>query len=201
MDGMFTLFRIDREGTVYSQVRMPAALPGEGAFAASNTSLVMRGHRVWFATGGPGAARVFHSDDGGDHWTIARTPIRSDADGAGIFSLAFSDLRHGIAVGGNYSKPTESAHNVAVTSDSGVTWSEPAGANPRGYRSAVAWLPLHKLWIATGPTGSEFSRDMGRSWTAFDDGAFNAIGVGPDDACWTVGPKGRIARLEFHAPR
>jgi photosystem II stability/assembly factor-like uncharacterized protein len=197
VDGVFTLFRIDQEGTVYSHVRMPPALAGEGAFAASNTSLVIRGHHVWFATGGPGAARVFRSDDGGEQWSIARTPVRSDADGAGIFSLAFSDLKNGIAVGGNYTKASEAAHNVARTADGGATWTEPSGTKPRGYRSSVAWLPRHKIWIATGPTGSEFSRDQGQNWVAFDDGAFNAIGVGENDACWAVGPKGRVAKLEF----
>jgi photosystem II stability/assembly factor-like uncharacterized protein len=195
VDGMFTLFRIDREGTVYPRVRMPAALPGEGAFAAGNTSLAIRGRHIWFATGGVGAARVFHSEDGGEHWTVAHTPVRSDADGAGVFSLAFYDLRHGVAVGGNYAKPNEDAHNVALTADGGAAWSEPSGTKPRGYRSAVVWLPRHKLWITTGPTGSEFSRGMGQRWVAFDDGAFNAIGVGPDDTCWAVGPKGRIAKL------
>jgi len=54
---------------------MPAALPGEGAFAASNTSLALAGDKdIFFSTGGP-AARVFHSDDGGLIWTVAETPV------------------------------------------------------------------------------------------------------------------------------
>jgi photosystem II stability/assembly factor-like uncharacterized protein len=197
VDGMFTLFRIDRAGTVYPHIQLPAALAGEGAFAASNTSLAIRGSHIWFATGGKGAARIFRSDDAGKHWTVAATPLRNDGDGAGIFSLAFSDDRHGVMVGGLYTKPADSAHNVAITSDGGVTWREPAGAHPRGYRSAVAWLPKAKLWVTTGPAGSEFSRDGGETWTPFDEGAFNAIGADAEDHCWAVGGKGRIARLDL----
>jgi hypothetical protein len=45
---------------------MPDAVAGEFAFAASGTCLVTSGRDAWFATGG--AARVFHSRDGGATW-------------------------------------------------------------------------------------------------------------------------------------
>ena len=197
VDGVFAMFRINQEGAVVPRVKRPDAMPGEGGFAASNTALVMQGHRVWFGTGGKTGSRVFRSDDAGEHWAVSQTTVRSGADGAGIFSLAFADARNGVAVGGDYSKPAEDAHNIAITSDGGATWTEPSGTRPRGYRSAVAWLPEHKKWITTGPSGSEVSSDGGRNWKPIDDGGFNAIGVGPGDACWAVGAKGRVARLEF----
>ena len=69
-----------------------------------------RGTReAWFGTGGLGGGRVFHSEDGGQTWSVAKTPIRHDSASAGIFSLAFSDALHGVAVGGDYMKPDESA--------------------------------------------------------------------------------------------
>src|SRR5467141_5193634 len=43
---------------------MPAALPGEGAFAASDSCLLLSGGEIFFGSGGP-AARVFHSTDKG----------------------------------------------------------------------------------------------------------------------------------------
>ena len=199
VDGRFTLLRIDVYGGIARRVKLPAALAGEGAFAASNTSLVLHGKHVWFGTGGPSGARVFRSNDGGETWLVTNSLVRGDANGAGIFSLAFADDRHGVAVGGNYEKPHEDVHNVALTSDGGATWTEPSGTRPRGYRSAVAWLPQHKWWIAAGPTGSEISRDGGQNWVPFDDGAFNAIGIGKGDVCFAVGPQGRIARLEWDA--
>src|SRR5262249_36556030 len=53
---------------------MPPALGGEGAFAASNSCIVLKGNEIYFGTGGP-AARVFHSRDGGLTWTLTRTPV------------------------------------------------------------------------------------------------------------------------------
>ena len=115
-----------------SAATRPRALPNEGSFAASNTCLTLFGkHDAWFATGGPGAARVFHSRDRGLSWTVAATPIRNDSPSAGIFSLAFADARHGIAVGGDYSKDTEDRQNIALTSDGGRTWSSPPGPAPK----------------------------------------------------------------------
>jgi len=147
---------------------------------------------VWFASGGPGGARVFHSRDGGRTWTMAATPVRKDGTSAGIFGLAFSDGRHGIAIGGDYDKPGESSRNIALTSDGGETWSKPEGAPPAGYRSAVAWLADRKAWIATGTSGSDISTDGGNSWHTFDSGNFNALSFHASGG-WAVGPGGRVA--------
>jgi photosystem II stability/assembly factor-like uncharacterized protein len=149
---------------------------------------------AWFATGGSGGGRVFRSTDRGLTWTDAATPIRNDSSSAGIFSLAFSGPRDGIAVGGDYTQPADAARNIAVTSDGGLTWKAPAGS-PHGFRSAVAYLPALKLWIAVGTSGSDLSRDGGKTWTVFDSGAFNALAVAPTSEAWAVGPRGRIARF------
>jgi hypothetical protein len=89
------------------------------------------------------------------------------------------------------------AGNVAVTSDGGGTWVEPAGAHPNGYRSAVAFLAGRRVWIAVGTSGSDISRDDGQSWKAFDSGPYNAIGSAGGDVVWAVGPGGRIGKLQF----
>jgi hypothetical protein len=153
---------------------------------------------AWFATGGPGAARVFHSKDRGLSWTVATTSMRNDGPSAGIFSLAFADARHGIAVGGDYSKDTEDRQNIALTSDGGRTWSAPPGGGPKGFRSAVAWLPGRKLWIVTGTSGSDVSIDGGKTWRLFDSGAYHAMSFVNSGDGWAVGSQGRIAR--FQAP-
>lgn len=181
------------DGVAWDEQKGPPALNGEGAFAASNSSLFLRGSRdAWFGTGGPTGARVFHSDDTGKSWTAVRTPMRHDSASAGIFSLAFRDSLHGVAVGGDFTKPTEGAGAIALTSDGGKSWSVPA-ALPAGYRSAVTYLGETKLWIATGPTGSDASLDDGRTWKQFDQAAYNAISFS-GSAGWAVGPNGAIAR-------
>ena len=198
VDGRFVILTTGDGGQTWQRRKLPPALPNEGAFAASNSCLVLRGKReVWFGTGGPSGARVFHSSDGGLHWDVAGTPLRHDGAGAGIFSLDFAPSRHGVAVGGDYGKPADTTGNVAVTSNGGRAWAEPGGAHPTGYRSAVAFLSGRKFWIAVGSSGSDISRDSGRSWTPFDSGAYNAIGTAGGDAAWAVGPGGRIARLRF----
>ena len=197
VDGRAAVLTTDDGGATWQRRAPPAALPNEGSFAASNTCLTLLGNReAWFATGGPGAARVFHSRDRGRSWTVATTPIRHDGASAGIFSLAFRDARHGIAVGGDYSKDSEDRQNIALTNDGGSTWVAPPGPGPKGFRSAVAWLPGRKLWIATGTSGSDVSGADGKTWKPFDSGAYHAMSFVPSGEGWAVGPQGRIARFQ-----
>ena len=112
VDGHPVVFTTDDGGQHWRRQQTPAAIPNEGSFAASGTCLVVRGKgEAWFATGGIGAARVFHSTDGGLHWTVVATPVHNDTASAGIFSLAFSNGARGIAVGGDYSKPEDRTRN------------------------------------------------------------------------------------------
>ena len=192
VDGRFVILTTGDGGEHWIRERGPPALPQEGAFAASNSCLTVLGEReAWFAS-----ARVFHTMDGGKTWTVASTPIRNDSASAGIFSLAFSDAKHGVAVGGDYNKASEVLHNVAITSDGGETWTEPSGMRPSGYRSAVAFLKTHGIWIATGPSGSDVSIDNGNTWKTFDSGSYNALSFEPGGRGWAVGPKGRVAEFK-----
>jgi photosystem II stability/assembly factor-like uncharacterized protein len=174
---------------------MPPALPNEGAFAASNSCLVVAGSDAWFATGGAGAARVFHSRDGGRTWTVATTPVKAATASFGVFSLAFRDARNGIAVGGDYQNPAAAAANIALTSDGGRNW-KPASAPL--YLSGVAYVPgtPGREMIAVGSAGWAQSSDAGRSWTAHTDRGFNAVAFSPDGAGWAVGAKGVIAKYK-----
>jgi photosystem II stability/assembly factor-like uncharacterized protein len=199
VDGRLAIFTTDDGGAHWLRRRGPEALPKEGAFAASGTCLIVTGKQdAWFGTGG---ARVFHSTDGGLNWTVVETPVRHDSASAGIFSLAFSDAQHGVAVGGDYTKPDAAEHNIAITNDGGRTWVEPAGAHPSGFRSAVAYVPALGAWITAGTNGSDISYDGGRSWSRFDEHAYNAVAFAPDGAGWAVGPRGAMARFQNAPPR
>lgn len=195
LDGSAELLSTADGGFHWSRLMTPTALPGEGAFAASNTCVFVRGSReAWYVTGGPGAARVMRSRDAGRTWKAATTPMRNDGQGAGIFSIAFRDDDHGVIVGGDYSKDKEGRQTAAYSSDGGKTWKTPA-RSPAGFRSAVKYLPKPGIWIATGTSGSDWSRDDGRTWTHFDDGAYNALSFTRNGMTgWAVGPKGRIAK-------
>jgi photosystem II stability/assembly factor-like uncharacterized protein len=184
--GSFVVLTTADAGKTWVRRTLPQALPDEGAFAASNSSLAVHGTaEAWFGTSG---ARVFHTADAGATWTVSQTPVRHDGKSAGIFSLWFSDGQHGIAAGGDYTKWKEDAHNIALTEDGGRTWWEPA-SRPAGYRSAVACV--EGVCVATGPGGSDISGDSGRTWKPAGGPGYHALTVaGP--RMYGSGPDGRL---------
>jgi photosystem II stability/assembly factor-like uncharacterized protein len=193
VNGRFGILTTE-DGVDWNALKGPPALSQEGAFAAGNTCLFARGTReAWFGTGGPGGARVFHTDDSGKTWSVAKTPLRNDSGNAGIFSLAFSSAGHGIAAGGDYTQPSEIKGNLAVTEDGGKTWTLPIQP-PSGYRSAAAYFTDEKMFLVTGTSGSDFSTDGGKNWKQFDTAAYNAMSFAAG-AGWAVGPNGAIAKF------
>ncbi|HSQ29049.1 MAG TPA: hypothetical protein VLN49_04325 [Gemmatimonadaceae bacterium] len=175
----------------------PAILPNEASFAASGTCLTIQGgSTVWFATGGGARARVFRSSDRGRTWSVADAPVHAGNQSSGLFSIAFSDSLHGVAVGGDYAKPKEPLDNVAVTSDGGRTWRLAKGPLPAGFMSAVAYIPGTggRSLVAVGLAGTARSADGGETWTMIDTVAYNSVAFASRDVGWAVGPQGRIAR-------
>jgi photosystem II stability/assembly factor-like uncharacterized protein len=184
------------DGTTWAPVAvksMPAALPNEGAFAASGTCITTYGkHDVWFGTGGP-AARVFHSADRGQNWTVAETPIVHGETSQGIFSIAFRSHKEGVAVGGDYKQPDKTDGTAAFTLDGGKTW-QLARKQPSGYRSGADFmLQSPNSFFAVGTNGVD--RGGGESWRPLGQGNFNAISVATLDGGWAVGPEGTIVRF------
>jgi photosystem II stability/assembly factor-like uncharacterized protein len=188
INGRFTIYTTS-DGVTWQPQKGPPASSNEGAFAASNSCLIVHGaHEAWFGTGGQSGARVFHSEDGGKTWSAAKTPIRHDSENAGIFSLAFSDSLHGIAVGGDYKDAQTARDTLTLTDDGGKTWR--AASAPFGYRSAAAYIPSARKWVVTGPDGSDWSADR-LTWTQFS-GGYNAISLP-----WAVGPAGAIGLIDI----
>lgn len=201
VDGRFLIIATDDGGDSWHEMPasgMPAALPGEGGFAASGTCLIVGGDSdAWLVSGGAPVARIFHSSDRGRTWTVHDTPVRAGVASAGNFSVAFRDARHGVIAGGDYQQPALRGRNLAVTSDGGITWTlADSTSSPAGYRSAVAFLPASngRMLVAVGLTGSDVSQDGGATWTSVDSVAYNSVAFAADGNGWAVGPKGRIAR-------
>src|SRR5262249_37670028 len=147
-----------------------------------------------FVTGGP-AARVFHSQDAGTSWDVISSPILSGAASQGVFSVAFRDRRNGVIVGGDYAKPDAAVRAAAWTSDGGRTWTS-STVGPRGFRSAVAFVPgtSPSICVAVGTNGSDWSREGGKTWQPLDEANYNAVSFAPSGDGWVVGPRGVIAR-------
>jgi photosystem II stability/assembly factor-like uncharacterized protein len=212
VQGHFTRFEIENRGDEFfrsKDLESTPALNGEGAFAASNSSVAL-GKRfqqgihpiAWFGTGGKSGPRIYRLEGTfaevsnyrpellNHHWTAVSVPLASGNASSGVFSLAFRDDQHGMAVGGDYQKPNDSTGTAAWTADGGQHWTA-AAKPPHGYRSTVAWDENVKAWIAAGPNGSDISYDDGKTWASLDNGNWNAISLP-----WIVGPKGRIAKLD-----
>jgi photosystem II stability/assembly factor-like uncharacterized protein len=192
VDGKFVVLRtLDGEHwEELSREKMPAALPNEGAFAASGTGIAICDHKIFFGTGGR-TARVFRSEDGGSSWTVASVPIAHETSTSGIFSLACygDDL---VAVGGDYEQPNDSKAVAAYSDDSGRTW-HAAASQPGGYRSAVAPFSWQDF-VSVGLNGTDRSHDKGVHWQHTDRVSLNALSFDTDHG-WAVGPKGTVARF------
>jgi len=217
VDGRFRLFS-QIEGEKVSDDWNGHAIrsvPGEAAFAASNSVLIDNfGEGMFsFVTGGK-RSEIIHEEHGIDRkkgmfseWSRSPLPFAS-CESCGAFSIAArpyvkseGDHKHGVVVGGDYLKPDASVKTAAYSDDWGYHWS-PATAMPHGYRSSVAYSPDLKLWITVGPNGTDISADDGRNWRAVhpDLALHEALDADRDwnalSLPYVVGPKGRIGKLE-----
>ncbi len=203
--------------------QLPAAMEGEGAFAASNTCIALvpspSDSNIWFATGGK-TARVFHSDDRGQSWQVFDTPMVHGPESAGIFSIAFRDATHGVIVGGDYKRPNDDGPNLAFTEDGGKTWTLPP-LHPLAYFSAVAYDRRVNDAAVRGHVGEESAKGarvkpiaQERMFIVGEDFIFdlrppnnprrvggkkklglrfNAVTAYPEGGALVVGPKGAMA--------
>ncbi|HWF48004.1 MAG TPA: hypothetical protein VG168_13430 [Bryobacteraceae bacterium] len=202
VNGRFTILRTNDGGRHWARdesAGLEADPRGESVFAASNSALALGSDKLsaYFVTGGPGGSRLFHFHSGvrgqPGNWRPVKLPLSQNAQTAGLFSIAFRDSRHGVAVGGDYKRPNQRENTTAWTSDGGLTWA--AASEPcSGYRSAVAWDQDLQAWIAVGPNGSDISYDDGKTWKQFDKAGWNALSLP-----WVVGPDGRIGMLNESA--
>lgn len=191
VEGKFLLLET-ADGTHWKELPrepMPVALPQEGAFAASNSSLLLyEKTEIYFATGGS-RARVFHSKDLGRTWTVSETPVLSGKASQGIFSIVRA-ADTVVVVGGDYEKSAAGEKTAAYSKDEGQSW-HLAEELPSGYRSAVDTFDAG--FVAVGLNGAETSRD-GVHWVHIDSPGLNAVtfisGKG-----WAVGPKGVAAEF------
>ncbi len=204
VDNVFVIVRTEDGGRTWTRVPaagLPPAQDTEGFFAASGTNVTVYGSdRVWFGTGAGDTTRVFRSSDGGLTWQASETPIPAGPS-AGIFSVAFRDALHGVAVGGDYQKEMEAYDNAAMTSDGGATWTRLRGLG--GFRSVVAYVPgaATPSILAVGPQGADLSTDDGASWTRLSILSLHTFSFAPRAAKgavgWGAGERGRVARFEM----
>ena len=207
----------DKKGIVSpTNEKSISAQPGESAFAASNSLLLLEERDGMFAfiTGGSKSEFIMHSTVGPgpgasySSWNRTQLPFARGTS-SGAFSVETGSVevtpnaykqpfQPVVVVGGDYKHPDSEVQTAAFSNDSGLTF-QPAQTPPHGYRSSVAYDPTQKLWITVGPNGTDISTDDGKNWTPLKPSGYDP----PDaDKNWNalslpfvVGPHGRIGRL------
>jgi photosystem II stability/assembly factor-like uncharacterized protein len=214
--GKFSLFSTSDSGKNWFKQKnkgLIADSAAQGAFAASNSSLITAGGRPSFGTGGTGGSFLYsvttswicihcslddeEEEKQDDKWEREPMSIGISTRSSGIFSIAtrsqsrptYGNNHVLVAVGGDYSAPNNTSNTVAFKLSHDKPWSA-STIPPHGFRSAVQWSESLKLWITVGTNGSDISRDDGKTWQPLDDGNWNALSLP-----FVVGPNGRIARL------
>jgi photosystem II stability/assembly factor-like uncharacterized protein len=195
VEGKFYALKTADGGRTWARLAgdtLPTPLPGEGAFAAGNSSMRMQGtSKVWISSGAAERSRVFISENRGMTWQIVETPMPA-GESAGVFGMWFWDAEHGIGVGGDYKKPRDPGDNIILTSDGGRTWTKGTPTTPPGHKESAVMLPGDRL-LAIGPSGTSLSTDFGKTWQGVDSLTFHGVSA-VGDACWAVGNRGVIAK-------
>ncbi|HEY4613133.1 MAG TPA: hypothetical protein VII11_09140, partial [Bacteroidota bacterium] len=105
--------------------------------------------------------------------------------------------RRGVVVGGDYQKVGESANSVAISNDGGKNWTL-GRTMPSGFRSCVVAVPGTATLIAVGPNGSDYSLDLGNTWTQVDTTGFHAVSFAGKNSGWAVGEAGGISKFNWN---
>ena len=203
--GRFTVFWSNDGGETWSRDDLPGleGVKGAGGFAASNSGFIVPFEgievaQLEFATSATTVDPPMVYIGRKASWVKVPVPMPPNGGSSGVFSLATNGSRI-VAAGGNYSKPNDTAGTAAYSVDGGKQWRS-AATMPSGYRSAVAFDPASKAWIAVGPNGTDVSRDHGRHWKPLKpstkdapeaDKNWNAISLP-----FVVGSKGKIGKLK-----
>ena len=177
----------------------PDALSKEGAFAASNSNLLIISESELYLVTGGFAARVLHTTDAGKSWSASAVPIAAGNASSGIFSITRCADNLLVAAGGDFANPAIALRTAAFSSDSAKSWQSPQ-QQPAGYRSSVAALGAN-TFLAVGATGSDLSTDNTAHWKSFPSAPLNALFALDADHIYAAGPKGLIAQFIAANPK
>ena len=208
VNGRFPVIRTTN-GQTWQDIgnRLPTALVGEAAFAASGTCVATQGkNRAWIGTGGSADARILATTNGGNSWKAYNTPIIQGTSTSGVTSVDFRDALHGILGGGEILQPNDFSNNVARSSDGGKTWQL---TTPTPFPGAVYGLSYasnasrseasgSRTVVATGPSGAAWTPDEGDTWFLLPEVVnYWAVAFADPHTGWLVGTEGRILKVSF----
>jgi len=192
--GIMTILRTEDGGLTWRelpQLKRPHLAQEEASFAASGTNIrCLNNNSLIIATGGK-VSRLWTSHNRGADWQQVKTPIIQGKNTTGVFSVAFQNETTGIIVGGDYKLDSLKTNNAFYTKNGGKDWLTPS-ATTGGYRECVEFID-HKTAIATGPGGTDISRDKGETWQPLpDEKGFHVIRKSRKGSLIILAGKGRI---------
>lgn len=192
--GKFLLLETKNKGKTWIiPDNLPAALPGEAAFAASGTCVlaIKRKNILELITGGA-TARLLSSKKL-KNWSAQTLPITQGQASKGAFSIAEGG-GYRVITGGNYqeNKDTNAVACYADLRSKGVELQLPKN-QPFGYQSCVTYLN-RATFLATGTSGTNITVDGGRNWKQIDTVSYNVCQKAKHGKLVILaGDKGRIA--------
>ncbi len=193
---------VTRDGGETWQKIKPSKLPklekDEYAFAASNSSITVKGSQVWIATGGK-KARVLYSEDKGETWQLQNTPIVSGSSMTGIYSIDFYSETIGMMVGGDYNDQSNNYKNKALTINGGRSWASISDSLAFGYSSCVQFVPESggTMLVALAPDGIYATSDSGFEWLKISNESELHVLKFIDKTSAVVAGKNKLFRIRF----
>lgn len=192
--GSFLFIETQNGGETWDTVdfnAIPKPLNPEGGFAASGTSVVFTPEGdILYGTGGV-EARIIRSSDFGKSWEAIKTPLMA-GESYGIYSIGQISKNSFAIAGGCWQKVNEAKENVAITTDSGKTWTL-TKTFPSGFESCIKYLPKAKVLIVCGTIGVDYSSNIGETWIKTELKGYNAMDFDVSEKFGVfVGSKGTV---------
>lgn len=199
--GKFVLLETKDKGESWkTAATLPSAVPVEAAFAASGTGIIQKPYSrdFYFVTGGK-VSRVFIYNKGKFH--SQPVPLKQGLSSQGAFSIAAGGARL-VIVGGDY-QHHENRDSVACfydgkkgkNSNKNIRLSN---TQPMGFQSCVCFLGKN-VFLSTGTSGTNISRNGGENWQAVDATSFNVCQKAKHGSIvFLAGDHGKIAEFINH---
>jgi photosystem II stability/assembly factor-like uncharacterized protein len=172
---------------------LPAALPGEGAFAASGTSIQVTGSQVRIATSSGPVARLISSADSGRTWKAENVPSER-GEAAGWASVSGTSTET-FVFGGDLNRRNDFQKQFAYR-DAAGTWTS---GDVEGMKGAAYGADFHadSGLLAAGPGGLFYRRPGGYSWFLLSDHPFWSVRFVTNRTAVAAGVKGRLAIIRL----
>ena len=172
---------------------LPDAELGEAAFAASASSMISSQDQLIFGTGGS-VSNLYFFNFKDKSWSKTKTGMLQGESSQGIFALVKMN-RGLLAVGGDYTKLDQRDLNALILNDGESQIPE---ILPLGFRSGVVYWEEKHMAVTVGPSGSDVSRDEGRTWANFSAIGYHSVKISPQKrTVWASGSNGRVGILIY----